>query len=171
MSHLVCVGQIVNVHGIKGAVKIKPFLTNPMDLSVLGPFTDKQEKQLFEIHVLNSHKDLLLATVKGISDRTSAERLKGVNLYIPKSRLPQKETDEFYYFDLIGLKVMEGSRDFGVVKAVENFGAGDILEIQLKNGKVLPFDFSQATFPVVDIEKGTIEIVVPDGMKEVVHED
>ena len=79
--------------------------------------------------------------------------------------------DEFYCIDLVGLTVLKDGEPFGTVESVDNFGAGDIINVKLKNSKVFPFDFSDSTFPVVDIEKGVMHIVLPDGIKEVLNED
>lgn len=171
MSQLVCVGQIINVHGIKGAIKIKSYLTNPMDIDSFGPVTDKQEKQLFHLKAHSQKQGIVLASVKGVNDRTTAEALKGMYLYVNRAQLPESKSDEYYYCDLVGLTVMRGDKVFGTVESVENFGAGDIVNIKLTNGKVYPFDFSDATFPVVSIAEKKMEICLPAGMEEVIHED
>ncbi|MDR2901831.1 MAG: ribosome maturation factor RimM [Lactobacillales bacterium] len=171
MSKLVCVGQIVNVHGIKGTVKVKPYLINPMGIAGFGPLTDKSGSKNFSIKVIGRQKECLLISIKGIETRDEAEKLKGMELYTDKSNLPKPGHNEFYHADLIGLNVFQDGKEFGVVKTVENFGAGDILEIALKNGQVIPFAFSNQNFPHIDVEKGTIEIVIPNGMEGAIHED
>ena len=171
MSKLVCVGQIINVHGIKGAVKIKVHLVNPMDIDTFGDLTDQSGKKIFRIKALSQKQGIVLATVQGVTDRTKAESLKGVRLYVAREKLPQEEMDEFYCIDLIGLKVFKGEEVFGVVESIDNFGAGDIVNVRLNGGKVFPFDFSDATFPVVDIENGFMQIELPDGIREVLNED
>ncbi len=171
MSQLVCVGQIINVHGIKGAVKIKSYLTNPLDIDAFGPVTDKQGKRSFHLQAHSQKQGIVLASIKGVNDRTAAELLKGTLLYINRNQLPQASDDEYYYCDLIGLSVLKNGKEFGTVESVENFGAGDIVNIKLNNGKIYPFDFSDATFPVVSIIEKKMEIVLPEGMEEVIHED
>lgn len=171
MSKLVCVGQIVNVHGIKGAVKIKPYLNNSLDIDSFGPLTDQQEKRLFHIQAQSQKQGIVLAFIQDVTDRTTAESLKGTYLYLPREKLPQATESEFYYFDLVGLRVMKSEQVFGTVDSVENFGAGDIINVKLSNGKIFPFDFSNATFPVVDVESGFMEINLPEGMEEVIHEN
>lgn len=172
MSKLVCVGQIINVHGIKGAVKIKPFLTNPMDIALFDDLTDKEGKKVFKLKVQSQNKGIVLAYINGITDRTKAEALKGLELYVSRDKMPQEAQDEFYYIDLIGLTVLRDGEEFGTVESVENFGAGDIINVRLKNQKIFPFDFSNATFPVVDIENKVMHIELPLGVKEVIdHED
>lgn len=171
MSKLVCVGQIINVHGIKGWVKIKPYLTNPMDVATFGPLTDKQGKEVFHIKAHSQKQGIVLADIKGVTDRNTAESLKGTYLYVAREKLPQEDDSEFYCIDLIGLTVTKEGNAFGVVESVDNFGAGDIINVRLENGKVYPFDFSNATFPNVNITEGYMEINLPEGMQEVIHED
>lgn len=171
MSQLVCVGQIINVHGVKGAVKIKSYLTNPLDIATFQSVTDKFGKESFQIKAHSQKQGIVLASIKGVNDRTTAESLKGTLLYINRSQLPTASDDEYYYCDLVGLNVMRDNKIFGKVDSVENFGAGDIINIKLNNGRIYPFDFSDATFPVVSIENQYMEINLPSGMEEVIHED
>ena len=94
MSKLVCVGQIVNVHGIKGGVKIKPFLTNPMDIALFDGLTDKNGKKVFKLKVQSQNKGLVLCYIEGIKDRTMAEALKGLELYVEREELGGKTIAE-----------------------------------------------------------------------------
>jgi 16S rRNA processing protein RimM len=166
---MVCVGQIVNVHGIKGMVKVRPYLSNPMDIGSLGVLTDNDGRH-FDIKAVSRKGDFVFATVKGVQDRTQAEALKGVSLYVDREQLPQQKSGEFYYCDLIGMRVLENGQLYGTVEAVQNFGAGDILDVKTKQGRVFSFDFSKATFPRVDVISREMDIILPVGMTEVAHE-
>jgi len=165
----VCIGQIVNVHGLKGMVKIRPYLTNPMDIGHFGSLTDKEGHRVFDVKAQSLKGDFVLASVKGVTDRTAAEKIKGIYLYIDRAQLPANH-DGFYWCDLVGMTVLENGQKFGVVEAVQNYGAGDILDIKTVKGRVFSFDFSKATFPRVDVSAREMDIVVPKGM-EVAHED
>lgn len=165
----VCIGQIVNVHGLKGMVKIRPYLTNPMDIGHFGPLTDKDGHRSFDVKPQSLKGDFVLAFIKGITDRTTAEKMKGQYLYIERNQLPDNQNG-FYYCDLIGMTVLENGQKFGVVENVQNYGAGDILEIKTLKGRIFSFDFSKATFPRVDLSSREMDIIVPKGM-EVAHED
>ena len=165
----VCISQIVNVHGIKGMVKIRPNLKNPMDIGRFGALTDKDGHQSFEVISQSPKGDFVLASLKGITDRTMAEKLKGLSLYIDRTQLPTQD-DGFYYCDLIGMTVLENGQKFGTVTSVQNFGAGDILDIKTTKGRTFSFGFSKATFPRVDVMNKQIDIVIPEGM-EIAHED
>ena len=165
---LIAVGKIVNVHGIKGVVKIKPYLTHGKDLPQFNPLTDKTGKKSFEVSISGTQGECLLANLKGITTREVAEQFKGLELYVDRNKLPKTENNEFYCCDLVGMKVVKAGSEFGKIVSVMNFGAGDILEIKTMNGKQLDFAFSKKTFPRIDTEKKELEIVIPEGMEEVV---
>ena len=164
---LIAVGKIVNVHGIKGVVKIKPYLTHGKDLPQFNPLTDKMGKKSFEVSISGTQGECLLANLKGITTREVAEQFKGLELYADRSKLPAPESNEFYCCDLVGMTVIKDGAEFGKVVSVMNFGAGDILEIKTMKGKQLDFAFSKKTFPRVDTKKKELEIVIPEGMEEV----
>lgn len=171
MSNLVCIGQIVNAQGIKGAVKIKPALENPMAITTFGPLSDSKGQRFFDLISCYLQKEVLIATLKGVTDRNAAEALKGTGLYVTRSVLPAPSDSEFYCSDLVGLPVYENGVLFGTVSAVENYGAGDILEIKTESGKVMDFSFTEDNFPHVDIAAGQIEISRPAEINGDVNED
>ncbi len=171
MSTLIPVGQIVNVHGIKGAVKIKPYLNEPTLMASFGPMTDKTGEKVFEIFESRIHGDVIIAFLKGIADRNTAETLKGTTLYVHKDMLPAGDEDEFYYHDLIGMDVVSNGVLYGKVKSVENYGAGDILEIEKTNGKVMSFAFTDENFPKVDVSAKTIDFIEPGDINGDTDED
>ena len=164
----IAVGKIVNVHGIKGLVKVKPYLMQGTDLPQFNPLTDKLGKKSFEVSVQGEQGDMLLVAIKGIISREIAEQFKGMELFADRSQLPKLHDGEFYYCDLVGMDVFKDNSLFGQVVKVNNFGAGTILEIKTVSGKVLDFSFSKKTFPVVDTENKHLEIVLPIGMEKVV---
>ena len=95
-------------------------------------------------------KDHFVARIAGVGDRDAAERLRNLELYIPRARLPQiDEQDTYYHADLVGLAAVtpEGAQ-IGTVHAVHNFGAGDIVEIMpVGSGEPLMLPFTDATVP------------------------
>ena len=104
-----------------------------------------------------------MARLEGVGDRTAAEALKGVELYVDRDRLPAAAEGEFYHADLIGLAAVdpEGKR-IGEIVAVQNFGAGDLLEIRLAgSGKTELVPFTDATIPEVDIAAGRVVVAMP----------
>jgi 16S rRNA processing protein RimM len=164
---LICVGVVTGARGIKGDIRVKSFTADPEDLGSYGPLLDAEGAAVFKVKVTGVAKGQLIARIKGIDDRTAAEQLKGVKFYVRKEALPEPEEDEFYFSDLIGLRAeLEDGSDFGTVTAVENFGAGDVLEISghVKGGIMVPF--TNDVVPVVDLAGNRVVICPPDGLME-----
>ncbi len=163
----VCIGAITGVRGLKGEVRIKSFTADPDDVAAYGPLTDEAGGRSFTLRVTAHAKGQVIARLDGINDRTAAEALKGTGLYVSRTVLPEPEEDAYYLADLVGLAVeTESGESLGLVKAVHNFGAGDVIE--LEDGMMAPF--TKATVPVVDLDKGRIVVIPPvmtgDGGKD-----
>ena len=107
-------------------------------------------------------KDHLVATLKGITTRDDAERLNGLELYVPRDRLPATDDDEYYHADLIGLAAVNAADEpLGRVVAIHNFGAGDIIEIAPAKGATMLLPFTNAVVPTVDLANGRVVIELP----------
>ncbi|MGA7019540.1 MAG: ribosome maturation factor RimM, partial [Pseudolabrys sp.] len=101
----VCVARIGAAHGVRGEVKLWSFTENPAAVADYGPLETQNGVRRFEIEALRPAKDHFVARIVGIEDRNAAEKLRNVDLYIPRARLPEiDEADTFYHADLIGLK-------------------------------------------------------------------
>lgn len=157
-SPSICAGIIVAPHGICGHVKVKCFLEDPTRLQEYSPFSDEQGKETYKVDkILGRTKDMLTISLAGVADRTAAEALRGVKLMFARDHLPALSEDTFYHTDLIGLQVLSSeNQPVGVVHALYNFGAGDILEIQIGSKKLEMIPFSHAIVPEIDLKKGTI---------------
>lgn len=160
-----CVAQIGAPHGVRGEVRLWPFTADPMALSEYGMLQSEDGAQQFEIETLRPAKDHLIARLHGVADRTAAERLKNLKLYVPRERLPPPEADEFYYTDLLGLPVFDTrGAQLGAVAAVHNFGAGDLLEVQpAAGGAPVLLTFTQAVVPLVDLSARRVVVDPPAG--------
>jgi 16S rRNA processing protein RimM len=106
---------------------------------------------------------MLVVRVKGVSDRNAAEALNGIELFAARNAFPPPEEEEFYYSDLIGLRVEnEGGDVLGSVIALHNFGAGDILEIapprDTRDRTTAMLAFTRALVLVVDVAAGRIVV-------------
>ena len=159
----VCLGQIGAAHGVRGEVRLHSFTADPAAIVTYGPL-ETEDGRIVEIEAMRPAKDHFVARFSGIADRDAAERLKNIKLYVPRERLPEPgESDEFYYADLVGLRVVDrAGAHIGTVVAVHNFGAGDLIEVKWEAGnktELLPFD--AATVPEVDIAGGRIVVELP----------
>ena len=109
--------------------------------------------------MVSKNKKGIVARLSGIEDRNAAEAIKGLELYVTRAVLPELDEGEFYYHDLIGLDVddFEDNR-IGKVIMVDNYGAGDILEVSLDDGGTKMFTMSSKEIPIVDFDKGRIVV-------------
>jgi 16S rRNA processing protein RimM len=122
----------------------------------------KDGARQFEIANLRAAKDHLVATFKGIASRNDAEKLNGIELYVPREKLPATNDGEYYHTDLIGLAAVTAADEpLGRVVAIHNFGAGDIIEIAPPKGATMLLPFSNAVVPTVDIAGGRVVIELP----------
>jgi 16S rRNA processing protein RimM len=158
------VARIGAAHGVRGEVKLWSFTEDPLAVADYGPLQTEDGAQAFEIESLRPGKDFLVARLKGVSDRSAAEKLTNTDLFVPRQRLPAiEEADTFYYADLVGLSaVTADGKTLGTVSAVHNFGAGDIIEIApTGGGQTLMLPFTEATVPKVDMAARKIVVVPP----------
>ena len=159
----ILLGRIAGAHGIRGEVLIHSYAEAPQDIAAYGPLCDADGAKTFTITRAKLTAKGVVARLAGISDRDAAERLKGVELYVTRDRLPPPAEGEFYHADLIGLTAIDpAGRAFGRVTAVHNFGAGDLIEIRLTgSGKSELVPFTDATVPQLDVAAGHVVIVMP----------
>ena len=159
---LICVARIGAAHGVRGAVKLWTFTEDPMAVTQYGPLSTKDGARKFEVVNAREAKGHLVATLKGVATRQEAERLNGIELYIPRSKLPAPDADEYYHADLIGLAAESAAGEpIGRVVAIHNFGAGDIIEIAPAHGATMLLPFSNAVVPTVDLAAGRVVIELP----------
>ncbi|MGA7371376.1 MAG: ribosome maturation factor RimM, partial [Methyloceanibacter sp.] len=164
----VLVGEIGRPQGLQGEVRIRSFTAHPAAITEYGPLEDETGARLFEIESLRVTPKALSARLKGVTSRDEAEALTGTKLYVPHSRLPAREEDEWYHTDLIGISALDREGvAIGSVVAVHNFGAGDLLEIRpASGGNTVLMLFTRDTVPEVDVEGGWLRIAPPDGLFE-----
>ncbi len=162
----ILLGRIAGAHGIRGDLLIHSYAGEPEAIAAYGPLETEDGARRLEISVVRLTPKGVIARVAGVGDRTAAEALKGVSLYVDRASLPDadEQEGEFYRADLIGLSAEdETGKKIGKVVAVENYGAGDLLELRLEGArKTELIPFSDAFVPVVDIAGGRVVVVLPE---------
>jgi 16S rRNA processing protein RimM len=155
--------RIAAAHGIRGDVLIHSYADAPQDIAAYGPLESEDGSRRLEVKTLRVTPKGVIARIAGVEDRSGAEALKGLSLYVDRTRLPVPEEGAFYRADLVGLRVEDdGGRTIGAVVAVENFGAGDLLELRLEGRhqtELIPF--TEAFVPVVDVASGRVVVILP----------
>jgi len=163
----ICLGVIIGARGVTGEVRIKTFTKTPEDIAAYSTLTDQSGKRMFEISDLRVIKGQASVIIEGVADRDAAEALKGIELYVSRAELPETEEDEYYHSDLIGLAVFGlDDAEIGLVKALYDFGAGDVIEIERPDAAdvLLPFNAEMVTN--VNIEAGKIVVDIPEELLE-----
>ena len=128
MDRTVTLAAIIGAHGVGGEVRLKLFGEGVGALRRYRAFNDSA---LTLEKLKDDGKGGAIARFAEVSDRTAAEKLRGTALTVPRSALPPLGEGEYYHADLIGLPaVSDTGEDLGTCVAVDNFGAGDVLEIQ-----------------------------------------
>lgn len=130
-SRPVTLAVIIGAHGVGGEVRLKLFCESIDSLRPHKSFNDGK-LTLTALRAGNS----VIARFAEIADRTAAERQRGVELTVPRDALPPLGEGEYYHTDLLGLPAVSTEGEpLGTVVAIENFGAGDVLEIERPTGK------------------------------------
>jgi 16S rRNA processing protein RimM len=164
VANRICVARIGAAHGVRGEVKLWSFTEDPAAVAHYGPLETQDGSRCFEIEALRAAKDHFVARIAGVNDRDAAEKLRNIELYIPRARLPKiEEADTFYHADLVGLDAItpDGAR-VGTVHALHNFGAGDIIEIApVEGGDPLMLPFNETTVPKIDVAARQVVVVPP----------
>ena len=158
-ERLIVVGVLLGAHGTRGDLRIKSFTESPENIFKYAPFYSESGEKLFEVVSFRIAKNQFIVSPKPIRDREYWEEHKGLKLFVPQTALDQPSEGEFFVEDLVGLSAvsLEGHQ-IGVVAAVHNFGAGDLLEIKTFDNQMVLVPFSEQDVPELNLEKGCISI-------------
>ncbi len=160
--NLIFVAQVGAAHGVRGEVKVTTFTADHMALADYKTLLRQDGSPALTIASARPAKGGIVARLKGVADRNAAEALRGLKLYIPRDSLPEPEEDEFYLADLVGLFVETAEGEaLGTVKAVQDFGAGDLLEIQPRAGATWWLPFTRQAVPEVRLAQGKLIAAPP----------
>jgi 16S rRNA processing protein RimM len=157
-ERLIQIAAIAGAHGVRGDVRVKSFTAVPEACFSYGPFLSDRAQTLLEAVKWREARDHYIVTPKHPRQKEEWDGLKGTGLFVPRAALPPPEdSDEFYHADLIGLPVYLDGHVVGEVRAVQDFGAGDLLDISYAGRRVF-LPFTKAVVPVVDLAGGRIEL-------------
>lgn len=160
----ICLGVIVGSHGVHGRVKIKAYTQDPKNVGAYGPVETAQGS--FPIKVTGVSKGVVIATLDGVRDRTQSDAMRGVSLFVSREALGSEvEEDSFFHADLVGLRAMLASGELvGEVVGVHDFGAGDLLEIKLVDGRLELMPFTKDNVPEIRFDARDMVIDPPAGL-------
>lgn len=168
MPERVLLGRITGAHGIRGEVVITTYTETPDSLMAYGALSDAEGRRQFVVRSVRAASKGIVARIEGVEDRTQAEALKGTELTVGRDRLPEPPEQEFYHSDLIGMAVEDpAGQPLGTVVAVQNFGAGDLLELRMLDRPETEFiPFTSLFVPEVDLAARRLVVVIPTLVEE-----
>lgn len=136
----IALAAVAGAHGIKGEVRLKLFAESIASLKAhTSVYVGGEARQLRDLRDANK---TAIARLDGIGDRNAAEALRGQLIEIDRAALPALQEGEYYHSDLVGLPCINPTGELlGTVAGIENFGAGDLIEVLLSDGKrsLIPF--------------------------------
>ena len=147
----ILVGKIVAFQGVRGDVRVQTYTENPKDFQKFNVQSSRFADGDFKFVRTVPSSNVIIAHIRGFDDRTSAEVLRGTELFISRDSLPRTRDNEYYQADLIGFVVIQDGKKVGIVDCFQNFGAGDIIETT--SGDMFSFVGAQ-----VDLDNKTITV-------------
>jgi 16S rRNA processing protein RimM len=163
VTALILVGRVAGAFGVKGEVRIASYTAEPLALLDYKALKREDGSPGLTLNSGRAAKGGIVARAAEVETREQAEALRGLRLYIPRDALPPPEEDEFYVTDLIGLAVETPEGEpLGTVKSVQDFGAGDLLEIQPPEGPSWYLPFTRKAVPDVRLAEGKVIAARPD---------
>ncbi len=147
----ILVGKIVAPQGIRGEVRVQTFTEKPSDFQNLAVLGNNIAPGAFHFVRVVPNSNVIIARLDNITDRNAAEMLRGIELFINRDDLPATKSGEYYQADLIGMTVVRDGVKIGSVAGFQNFGAGDIIEMD--NGDMVAFRGA-----IVDMNTKTIKV-------------
>ena len=161
---LILVGRVAGAFGVRGAVRLSAYPEDPLALLRYRPLLRQDGSAALTLQAGRAVKGAVVARAGELARKEAADALRGLRLYVPREALPEPDDDdEFYLADLIGLAAHTADgASFGRVKAVHNFKAGDILEVEPGAGRparLIPF--TREAVPQIDLAQGRLTVAPP----------
>ena len=167
MEDLLQVGIITSTHGVRGEVKVYPTTDDPRRFRRLKEVVldTGKEKINLEIEGVKFFKQFVILKFKGLDNINDIEKYRQKSLYVTRKNAVRLQRDEYFIADLIGLKVQdEDGKELGTVKDVIETGANDVYEVEMADGKSLLLPAIKQCILNVDVENGTMQVHVLEGL-------
>lgn len=156
----ITVGKIVSAHGVRGAVKVFSETDTPSNILKYRPWYLRRQGQWVEAKVLGGHPQgaAVVAQLEGVNDRDAAQALAHTDVAIKRSQLPALKQGEYYWADLVGLKVLnQQDVELGVVRELFATGANDVLVVQGEVERLIPYVTGVIVLEV-DLKSGIMRV-------------
>ncbi|MDO8802012.1 ribosome maturation factor RimM [Phenylobacterium sp.] len=161
-GRLLQVARVAGAFGVRGEIRITTFTEDPLALAAYKVLTREDGSPGLTITTARAVKGAVIARAAGIDTRDQAEALRGLKLFIAREALPAPDEDEFYHADLLGLTLETPEGELmGKVKTIQDFGAGDLIEVQPPMGASWWLPFTRETVPEVRLAEGKLIALRP----------
>lgn len=172
----VAVGRLHGPFGVKGWVRATSFSDPPEHILAFSDWWIGEERQIthasggdalrkFRLLSGQKHTKGVVASLRGVETPEAAQRLSGLDIWVPRAWLPEPEEDTHYWTDMIGSQVVESSGQvLGVVAYLFATGANDVLVVREPNGEERLLPFTREVVQSVDVETRTITVSLMPGM-------
>lgn len=167
-ARMIEVGRVAGAFGVRGEVRISTYTDDPMALAAYRELKRADGSAALTVLQARPAKGGVVARTEEVATKEEADALRGLRLYVPREAFPALTEDEFYLADLIGMRVENVQsktvqKRLGTVKNVQNFGAGDLLEIEPDGGGATWYlPFTREAVPEVDVEAGVVRANPPE---------
>ena len=174
----IVIGKIAKSFGVKGFLKVIPLTDFPErynELKIISLYMEKSGKYTlspdgsygFEIEESELLPDFIKLKLSGINDKNAADSLRDNLVTIPLDERIERNEGEHYYFELIGCEVWEENNKLGIIKAIEDFGGGDLLKVEMEGSKkVVYIPYRDEFVERIDSESKKIYVKLIDGLIE-----
>lgn len=162
------IGQIVNTFGIKGFVKVNPFVDDVLRFDDLEKVYLKRNKELKEMEVeeVKYHKNMVLIKFKGIDRVEDAELLRNSYLEVDRENAIELEDGEYFIADLLGIDVYtEEGETLGKLEDIFNTGSNDIYVVKAEDGKQLLLPAISEVIKEINLKENKIVVHLLEGLR------
>jgi len=165
---LILVGHVAGGFGVKGEVKITAYTADPLALTAYGALLRADGSHALTVLSARPTREGIVGRVKEVATKEEADALRNLKLHVPRDRFPQLDEDEFYLTDLIGVEARDvDGVVVGTVRAVQNFGADDMLEIApAAGGPTWYLPFTREAVPDLHLSEGWLSAIRPEEVGE-----
>lgn len=161
-------GKIVNTHGLRGEVKILPWVDDIKLFEKLSAFyLDQEKKTKITISHVRFQNTTIIAQIEGVADINEAEKYKNKSLYIEREHLGEPPKGRYYICDLIGVQVLdETGHELGILKEVTTAGSANVYVVKREHQKDLLLPAVPDVVKSVDIDANKMVVHILEGLDE-----
>lgn len=169
LQELVPLGKVLKVHGIRGKVKVAPFgeTLEQLERGRTVYFRDPEQRwRPLVIEKVQRQPKSLIISFRGVWNRDQAEVLRGKKIYLPVSQLPELEEGEYYYYQLIGLQVIDVHGEvLGKLTEIISTGSNDVYVVKKRDTEVL-IPALESVIKEVNLHEKKMVVDIPEGLMD-----